>query len=236
MDLLDIKVTQGKVQTILKNPDGFEVVSDIDQYQTKAVIVATGLVNKGENIPGEKEFQGKGVSYCATCDGNFFKGMDVAVYGNNDVALEETLYLSGVVSRVKLVVNSDELKGEKETVDAIKKTENIDVYLNSVVKEIKGNDWYVTSVVIDTNGEEQEIEVAGVFPYVGNKSSSQFLSQLHPENQAGYLMVNEKMESSVAGLFVAGDVVNKRLRQLVTAANDGAIAAQNALDYIKKNK
>ena len=226
---LGIEIKYGSVQTILKEEDGFEVVTDQDSYDTQAVIVATGRKIEGVTIKGEKEFAGRGVSYCATCDGNFFKGADVAVVGNNDIVLEESLYLANLVKDLYLCVPNEELEGSQSLLSKVKEKKNIHVMLNSPVDEIVGDEVGVTAIKV--NGKE--IPVWGVFPFVGTKSSDEFLANLKPEQDQFGVKVNEEMMSNIPGLFFAGDIVSKKLKQLVTAASDGAIAATAAGRYIK---
>ncbi len=226
---LGIEIKYGSVQTILKEEDGFEVVTDQDSYDTQAVIVATGRKIEGVTIKGEKEFVGRGVSYCATCDGNFFKGADVAVVGNNDIVLEESLYLANLVKDLYLCVPNEELEGSQSLLIKVKEKKNIHVMLNSPVDEIVGDEVGVTAIKV--NGKE--IPVWGVFPFVGTKSSDEFLANLKPEQDQFGIKVNEEMMSNIPGLFFVGDIVSKKLKQLVTAASDGAIAATAAGRYIK---
>lgn len=227
---LDIKITYGKVQNILKEQSGFEVITDVDSFETKAVIVACGLSTKSEMIKGEKEYFGRGVSYCATCDGNFFKNQDVAVIGNNNIVLEESLYLSGLARTVYIFVPDKKIQGDELLVNRIKNQQNIKVFEDEIVSEIHGDEFGVTS--IETNS--REIGVSGVFPYTGKKVATEFLNSLNPEIHKFAVVVDDHMESSIKGLFAAGDIVEKQLRQIVTAANDGAIAATNAIILVKQ--
>lgn len=227
---LGIQITYGNVQSILREHGGFEVKSDIDSYECKAVIVATGVSQENDSIPGQDKFVGLGVSYCATCDGNFFKGQDVAVIGNNDIALEESIYLANLVNKLYLINPDEELNGNQLLIDALKKFKNVEIKNNSKVTSINGDDFGVTSII--TN--EEELSVSGVFPYVGKKSTSQILNNLKPEMKGIYVKANESQETNIQGLFVAGDLVDKKLRQIVTAASDGAIAATSAFQFVKK--
>ena len=228
----DIKITYGNVQTILKENDGFEVVTDTESYQTIAVIVATGIRQTSNNIPGEEEFAGRGVSYCATCDGNFFKGSDVAVVGNNNICLEEALYLSSLAKKVYLICPDEKLSGDIKFLESIRKAGSVEIIENSSIVEIIGDELGVTGVKV--NGKI--IDVMGVFPYVGKKTTSQILNNLKPEKEGIFVKVNNDGMSNIDGLFMAGDIVSKKLRQLITAASDGAIAATSADKYVKKVK
>ena len=226
-----IDVTYGNVQTILKEEGGFEVVTDVESYEAKAVIVATGVTQGAQTIPGEEKFAGSGVSYCATCDGNFFKGLDVAVIGNNNISLEEALYLSNLALNIYFFCPEEELSGDAKLVEKVKNSGNIKVLLSAQVEEIVGDDFGVTGV--KANGEI--FEVAGVFPYVGKKSTSMILNNLKPEKQGIFLKVNEECMTNIEGLYAAGDIVSKKLKQLVTAAGDGASAATAAANFCKIN-
>lgn len=225
---LGIEIKYGSVQTILKEEGGFEVVTDQDSYDAKAVIVATGRKIQSVTIKGEKDFVGRGVSYCATCDGNFFKGADVAVVGNNDIVLEESLYLGNLVNKLYLCVPAEKLEGGSSLLRKVKEKENIEVILNSNVEEIIGDDIGVNAIRV--NGKD--LPVWGVFPFVGNKSSDEFLFNLKPETDQFGVKVNDEMMSNVAGLYFAGDITSKKLKQLVTAANDGAIAATEVMKFV----
>ena len=225
----EIPVTYGNVQTILKEDEGFEVVTDVESYETKAVIVATGVATSSNSIPGEEKYAGQGVSYCATCDGNFFKGLDIAVVGNNNIALEEAIYLANLASKVYFVCPDEKLDGDNQLLERIKQYKNIEFKLSSEVQEIVGDDFGVTGIKVN----DLVISVSGVFPYVGKKSTSQILNNLKPEKQGIFLKVDEEMKTNIPGLFAAGDIVAKKLKQLVTAAGDGASAATSADKYVK---
>lgn len=225
----NIAITYGNVQTILKEDEGFEVVSDVDSYEAKAVIVATGIKNISKTIPGEEKYSGMGVSYCATCDGNFFKGADIAVVGNNNICLEEAIYLSNLVNKIYFVCPDEKLSGDEQIVNKIKNIKNIEFYFESNVDEILGDDLGVTSIKVNDN----IINVSGVFPYIGKKSTSQILNNLKPEKVGIFVKANEERMTNIKGLYVAGDIVDKKVKQLVTAAGDGAIAATSADNYCK---
>ena len=225
----NIPLVYGNVQTILKEGDGFEVVTDVDSYEAKAVIVATGTSQTSNNIPGEEKFAGLGVSYCATCDGNFFKGAEVAVVGNNNICLEESIYLAGLVKKLYLVCPDETLSGDKRLISRIESLENIELVLNSNVEEIVGDEFGVTGMKI--NGKT--IGISGIFPYIGKKSTTQILNNLKPEMKGIFVKANEERMTNILGLYVAGDIVDKKLKQLITAAGDGAAAATSADNYCK---
>ena len=228
----NIPLIYGNVQTILKEGDGFEVVTDVESYDTKAVIVATGISQASKTIPGEEKFAGLGVSYCATCDGNFFKGADVAVVGNNNIALEEALYLANLVNKLYLVCPDEKLMGEKEFVEKVKLASNVEILLQSNVDEILGDDFGVTGMIISG----KTIGISGIFPYIGKKSTTQILNNLKPEMKGIFVKANEDRMTNIPGLYVAGDIVDKKVKQLVTAAGDGASAAVSADNYCKLHK
>lgn len=225
----EIPVVYGNVQTILKEGDGFEVVTDVESYDAKAVIVATGVSNSSKTIPGEEKYSGQGVSYCATCDGNFFKGADIAVVGNNNICLEEAMYLSNLAKKIYFVCQDESLQGGAKLIQSINQKTNIEFLFSTQVEEIVGDDFGVTGIKV--NGEVKD--VMGVFPYVGKKSTSQILNNLKPEKNGIFIRVDEEMKTNIPGLFAAGDVVYKKLKQLITAAGDGAAAATSADNYCK---
>ena len=228
----NIPLVYGNVQTILKEGSGFEVVTDVESYDAKAVIVATGISQASKTIPGEEKFAGLGVSYCATCDGNFFKGADVAVVGNNNIALEEALYLTNLVNKLYLVCPDEKLTGDKEFIEKINSSSNVEVILESNVDEILGDDFGVTGMKISG----KTIGISGIFPYIGKKSTTQILNNLKPEMKGIFVKANEERMTNIPGLYVAGDIVDKKVKQLVTAAGDGASAAVSADNYCKLQK
>lgn len=225
----NIPLIYGNVQTILKEGSGFEVVTDVESYDAKAVIVATGISQASKTIPGEEKFAGLGVSYCATCDGNFFKGSDVAVVGNNNIALEEAIYLSNLVNKLYFVCPDEKLMGDNEYVNKIKSCSNVELMFDSNVDEIIGDDFGVTGMKISG----KTIGISGIFPYIGKKTTTQILGNLKPEMKGIFVKANEERMTNIPGLYVAGDIVDKKVKQLVTAAGDGACAAVSADNYCK---
>ncbi len=225
---LEINIEKGNVQTILKDPYGFKVVTSGESYISKAVIVASGYQLNPSFIPGEKEYLGHGVSYCATCDGNFFKNKDVAVVGNNATAIEEALYLSNMVKKLYFVVPDKKLLGDKTLIETLQKQSNVEIILKTKLVAIKGDDFGVKEIEIG----DKTLPVDGVFNYTGSKNASDFLSQIMPTMEYNFIVTDEKMMSDVEGLFAIGDIRKKNLKQLVTAASDGAIAATEVNKFI----
>lgn len=233
-----IELEYGNVVNVTKREDNlFLVQTEEHMIRAKVVIIATGTIEKQLGIPGEKELLNRGVSYCATCDGPLYRNKEVAVVGYLDTALEEAIYLSGIAKTVYLIskVSAKEIESEK-LVDVLSRT-NIQLIENSDVIAIKGQDRVDSIALMDlVTKDEREIKVNAVFPYIGQKTLTEFLANLKVETRNGYLVVNKDMETNIPGLLAAGDTTDKKLRQLVTAAGDGCIAATTAIRYIKVKK
>ena len=227
---LGISVDYGNVFGIKKTAKGYSIFADEDEIHCKGIILATGLSNRKVFVPGEKEFLGRGVSYCATCDGNFFKGKSVAVVGYEDHAVEDAIYLAGVAQKVYFF-----LPQEMQTVETHRRTleslKNVEIHMHAPLLSVSGTR-SVESVKILEEGEEKSYEVNGVFPLYGEVPSTAFASSLGLKTEKSFICVNENMETSLPGVFACGDIVVKKLRQLVTAASDGAIAATSAISYL----
>ena len=223
MDLgIDIKTE--KAMNIMEMNDK-KVVQTLDNtYETKTVIIATGNDKRELNVPGEKELLGKGVSYCATCDGNFFKKKDVLLVGGGEESVDDALYLAGLCNKVYFIYNRkvDLSKLDKESIEIIDKAK-----VNSINGENR-----VESVTLDVNGETKDIEVNGVFIAIANVPETSYLLKGISVDENGNALVGEDMITEKQGVFVAGDIRVKNLRQVATAVNDGAIAATQAIRYI----
>lgn len=226
----------GEVVNVTDINDSFELeMSDGKKIMTKTVIVATGAGYSKLNVPGEKEFVGKGVSYCATCDGAFYKGKVVAVVGGGDVALGDALYLSKIASKVYLIHRRDELRGAKTLQERIFATENIEFVPDTVVTSINGNDGgMVGSISIKNVKDDKEVllDINGIFVAVGMKPETDFVKELVETDDRGYIVAGEDGITSRAGIFVAGDARTKKLRQVITAVADGACAVDSAEKYL----
>ena len=227
---LGISVDYGNVIGIKKTAKGYSIFADEDEFQCKGIILAAGMSNRKEYVPGEKEFLGRGVSYCATCDGNFFKGKTVAVVGYEDHAVEDVIYLAGLAQKVYFF-----LPQEMQTVEthrqALMNLKNVEIHIHAPLLSVSGAR-LVESVKVLEEGKEIAYEVNGVFPLYGEVPSTAFASSLGLKSDKQFICVNENMETSLPGVFACGDIVSKKLRQLVTAASDGAIAATSAISFL----
>lgn len=208
------------------------------EYKALAVIISSGAEYKKMGIPGETELGGRGVSYCAVCDGAFFKQKNLVVVGGGDSAVEEGAFLTKFANKVTIVHRRDELRAQKILQDRAFANEKIDFIWNTTLKEIHGKDGKVASVTLvsTVDGSEREFETDGVFVYVGMLPLTKPFVNLDILNDNGYIVTNERMETAVPGIFGAGDVREKMLRQIVTATGDGSIAAQAAQHYIENLK
>ena len=209
-----------------------------DNILAKAVIIATGSDNRKLGIPGEEEYSGKGVSYCAVCDGAFFKDEDVIVVGGGDSAVSEGLYLANVTNNVNVVHRRDQLRAEKILQDRAFKNPKMNFTWDSEVTEIVGDENKMTGVKVHNKktGEDKVVDAAGAFIYIGNIPNSKPFQDLGITDKDGWVITNDKMETSVPGIYAIGDVRQKELRQIITAVGDGGIAGQNAFEYIETLK
>ncbi len=220
------------VETVRVEGDVRIVKTTEGDIKTKAVIAATGAKPRALGVPGEKEFVGKGVSYCATCDGPFFKGRNVLVVGGGDTALKEAVYLSKIAAKLYLAHRRDRFRGEKVQQDKVEAAENIVLLKSHILKEIKGDGVVSKALVEDLKTSEvKELDVEGVFMFVGINPTTDFVDV--DKDDSGFIKTNQKMETSVDGIFAAGDCRTTPLLQVATAVGDGAIAAYTAASYIE---
>ena len=228
----------GDVSEIIDGEEYKTIISGKKQYKTRAIIVSTGAEYKKLGVPGESELGGRGVSYCAVCDGAFFKNKNLIVVGGGDSAVEEGVYLTRFAEKVTIVHRREALRAQKILQDRAFANEKIDFIWNSTVKQINEANGKVGGVTLvsTVDGTETEVEADGVFVYVGMLPLTKPFVPLNITNDMGYIITNEKMETAVPGIFAAGDVRDKMLRQIVTATGDGSIAAQSAQHYIEELK
>ncbi|MGV3187300.1 thioredoxin-disulfide reductase [Staphylococcus chromogenes] len=208
------------------------------QVEATAVIIATGAEYKKIGVPGESELGGRGVSYCAVCDGAFFKNKNVYVIGGGDSAVEEGTFLTKFADKVTIVHRRDKLRAQKILQDRAFKNEKIDFIWNHTLKSVNEENGKVGSLTLvsTVDGSEQTVEADGLFVYIGMKPLTQPFENLGITNDAGYIVANPDMSTAVKGIYVAGDVREKGLRQIVTATSDGSIAAQSVQEYIETLK
>ncbi len=204
-------------------------------FKSKAIILATGAKAKKLGIPGEEEYAGRGVSYCAVCDGAFFKEKVICVVGGGNSAIEEALYLTKFASKVYIIHRRDELRADKIIQQRAFKNPQVEFVYNSIPLEIVGANT-VTSVVIKNvkTNQIKDIKTNGVFPYIGLSANSEYFSNQLNVDKHGFIITNEKMETSEPGVYAIGDLRNTPLRQVITAAADGAIGATYAIKYIEE--
>ena len=204
-------------------------------YQSSSVIIASGTYPRLLGVKGEEEFRGRGVSYCATCDAGFFKEKHVAVVGGGDSALKEAEYLTKFASKVTLIHRRDAFRAGQLLVDRITANKKIQIFYDSVVEEIKG-EMKVNSIAIKNVKSEQvqDYLLDGIFIFAGYKPNTEIFSDIVQINDSGYIITNEKMETSIPGLYAAGDIREKTLRQVITAASDGAIAGVQVEKYLSE--
>ena len=221
-----------KVSSIDKIANKFSIKTNKTIYSCYAVLIATGAEHRALGVPGEKEHEGRGVSYCATCDGPFFKGKNIFVVGGGDSACDEAMYLSTLSDHITLVHRRAKLRATGRVANRVLQNPKITVRFNSDIKEIRGNGKveYVILRNVETQ-EETEVPADAVFVFVGMLPKTD-LVQMLPKDEAGYIKTNDKMETAIKGFFAAGDVRAKPFRQVVTATADGAIAAHEAFEYI----
>lgn len=227
---------QDEVFNFVKEDGMIRVECRNETYQARALIIATGASPRLLGVPGELELRGLGVSYCATCDANFFRNMDVAVVGGGDTALEEALYLTKFASHITLIHRRDTFRAAKILQKRVLESDKIDIIYNSVVDRIKsGADGLVDRIDVRNvaDGSTKELKVQGIFIFAGHIPDTKFLEGKIRLTAQGYIPTDEAMKTSVEGVYAAGDVREKDLRQIVTATSDGAIAAVNATHYIE---
>jgi len=226
----------GDVQEIIDGEAFKTIKAGGKEYKTRAIILTTGAEYKKMGIPGESELGGRGVSYCAVCDGAFFKNKELVVVGGGDSAVEEGVYLTRFASKVTIVHRRDELRAQKILQDRAFANEKIEFIYNHTVKEINDENGKVGSVTLKStvDDSQREFNADGVFIYIGMLPLTKPFANLGILNENGYIETNEQMETTVPGIFAAGDVREKTLRQIVTATGDGSIAAQAAQHYIEE--
>lgn len=210
------------------------VRTDKNEYKCKAVIVATGALNRPLGLEKENMLVGKGISYCATCDGAFYKKKKVAVVGGGNTALEDALYLSNIAEKVYLIHRREEFRGDSFTVSELKKKDNVEFILNSNITELNMDDKLKSIIVTDNEKNTKTIEVDGLFIAIGRNPETNIFKGLLNLNKDGYIIASEDCKTNIEGVFACGDNRCKDVRQLVTAVSDGANSVKSAIEYINR--
>ncbi|WP_022796780.1 thioredoxin-disulfide reductase [Bavariicoccus seileri] len=225
----------GEVKTVIDHGDYKEVKTRKKDFTTKVVIIATGSVHRKLGIPGEEEYAGRGVSYCAVCDGAFFKGQPIVVIGGGDSAVEEGTYLTQFGESVKIVHRRDELRAQKILQDRAFRNEKIDFVWDTIPLEVLGDGQKVTGIRLKhkKTGEESVVDTAAVFIYVGLLPVTEPFKELGITDDEGWIITDDTMATKIPGIFAVGDVRQKTLRQIATAVGDGGQAGQEAYNYIE---
>lgn len=235
---LGAKVQMETVKIIESDGEGgWKVVTSSGEYETKALIIASGARARKLGLDGEEEYTGKGVSYCATCDGAFFRGKTVAVVGGGNTALEDTLFLAEYCKKVYLIHRRDTFRGEQELVSRIQSKENVTICYNSQVTELHG-DQVIRGITVKKGDKDvsEYLETDGIFIAIGQVPDTAFAAEKTDTDQYGYILAGENCKTSAEGIFAAGDCRTKQVRQLTTAAADGAVAALGACEYLETKK
>ncbi len=232
VDKFGAEFETARVNAIKDAGDHKEVVTEKQTYEARAVVIATGADHRKLGVPGETELTGMGVSYCATCDGAFFRKKTVAVVGGGDVALEDAIFLSRFAEKVYIIHRRDEFRGAKVLQEQLLANEKIEPIYDTVVDEVVGK-MAVEKLILSNKktGEKSELEVQGVFMAVGIVPNLEGIEGLPDRDEAGYIIAGESCETSIPGIFAAGDVRTKQLRQVITAAADGANAITSVERY-----
>ena len=236
LEKLGVEHLFGYVKKIEDHGNVKKVFTEDEVFETKTVIIASGAFHRHLGVLGEEELNSRGVSYCAVCDGAFFRDEDLLVVGGGDSAVEEAVFLTRFAKTVTIIHRRDELRAQKVLQDRAFANEKIRFIWGSVVKEIKG-DKRVSSVIVENvkTGEISEHEFGGVFIYVGLEPVSEFVKDLGITNEAGWIVTDNHMKTAISGIYAIGDVREKNLRQVTTAVGDGAIAGQEVYKYITEN-
>lgn len=217
-----------KFETVLSITKDKEVYTNNSKYNAKAIILASGRSNRKLKIENEDKLIGRGVSYCATCDGNFYKDKIVSVVGGGNTALDDTIYLSSLASKVYLIHRNDNFSGEDKLINELKNKSNVEVLLNTNVIRINGID-KIDTITINTNGIEKELEIDGLFIAIGQEPNNSIFKNVIDIDEKGYIKTTDGVHTNIKGIYVAGDARDKMLRQLTTAVSDGSVAATTAI-------
>lgn len=219
---LNIDIKYEEVIDIINN-DIKKIITKNNTYLTKNIIISTGRIPRKLGIKNEEKLLGKGISYCATCDGFFYKNKNVSIVGGGNSAIEAAIYLSKICNSVTIINRSDKLKADNELIKEAKKINKIKILYNEQIKELKENDGYLEEIILNNN----VIKTDGLFVYIGLIPTLHFIKNLDLNLDNGYIVVDNKMKTNIEGIYACGDIIKKDLYQIITAASEGAIAASN---------
>lgn len=222
---LYISYQYGNVEKIRNREKLKEVITDQDTYLTKALIIATGRIPNKLNLEEENQFINRGISWCALCDGSFYKNKVVGVIGSGNSALEEALYLSDICSKVIMMNRKDRYKGSAMLLEELKKKDNVEFIYHCVIQKLNEKDGHLGSITVKQAESIKEIEMEGLFEYIGYHPDTEFLHDFHITSSDGYIIVDQNMKTNVNGIYACGDVIQKDVYQIATAIGEGAIAA-----------
>ena len=234
---LGVEIKNDEVKEIIKTDNGnFEIITNKEKYEAKTVIVTMGLSPRRLAIPGEEELAGKGVTYCANCDGPFYRGKDVVVVGGGNAALDAAEMLSKIAKKVYLVHRNDKFKAFEVLLNEVKARENIEILLHTETKEIGGKDKVGYVIVQDGDKEERKLEVEGIFIEIGRIAHTDLVEGLAKRNESNEILVDERCKTSTLGMFAAGDVTQIPFKQISSSNGQATIAALSAYQYIQLNE
>lgn len=224
-----------KYEEVLEITKNKKIITKNETYEAKSIIISTGLSPRKLNLENEDKFIGKGISYCATCDGSFYKDKDVMVVGGGNTAIEDVIYLSNICKKVYLVYRRKELRKDVNLTEKVKELSNVEIIYNSNIEKLNGDESLNSVDIINKDTEKiTNIIINGLFVAIGKIPSGNIFKDLLNVTENGYIITDEDCHTNIDGIYAAGDIRKKRLRQLVTAASDGAIAAIEAIKYINK--
>lgn len=230
---LNIEIKFEEVLKINSKDDSKEIITKKGNYLCKSVIIASGAKSRKLNLNNEDSLTGKGISYCTTCDGMFFKDKTVAVYGGGNSAIDGAIYLSNICKKIYLVYRRDNFRVENENIDNLKKKKNIEIIFNTTITDLIGEN-RLESITLKNKDSENNLDVDGLFIEIGYIPVSEICNNLVETDSDGYIISNEECKTNIEGIFVCGDIRVKNIRQLTTACSDGTIAALNACKYVNK--
>ena len=228
-----VKFEFDKATSIEKTENGFNVKCEFGSYEAKSVIIATGMSHRKLGIEREEELVGNGVSYCAVCDGAFYEGMEVAVNGGGNSALQEALYLANICKKVYLIHRRNEFRADEILVKQVKSCQNIEIVTPCTIKSLCGEE-SLTSIIVKSEEKEKEIDVRCLFVAIGSNPDTEFIKDFIKLDENSFVDSDESCRTNIEGIFVCGDCRKKKLRQLTTAVADGAVAAVNAVDFCRR--